>query len=186
MWQVNSAKITNYNASKGELQALIIFWILAAGKTASSAERILSQLVPFKNFPFEQLKKYSEKKLAEKLKSLGCGCYNNKAKSIYQISRSDFDLLNCSISDLEKIYGIGRKTSRGFVLHTRRKAQCAVLDTHILRFLRDQNAPDVPKSTPSSKVEYERLEKYFLSICRKKGKTPAKLDLEVWNFYKKQ
>ena len=87
---------------------------------------------------------------------------------------------------MEKIYGIGRKTSRGFILHTRPNAQCAVLDTHILKFLNEQGAPDVPKSTPPSKSEYERLEKYFLSICRKKKITPAKQDLKVWNYYSKK
>jgi thermostable 8-oxoguanine DNA glycosylase len=186
MWQIDSSKITNYNPSKGELQALIIFWVLAAGKTAKSAERILSELIPSKQFPFEQLKKYSEKKLAQKLQSLGCGCFNNKAKTIYQLVNSNLNLSNCTVEDLEFIYGIGRKTSRGFILHTRKNAQCAVLDTHILKFLKEQNVPDVPKSTPSSKFHYERLEKCFLSICRKNGKTPAKLDLEVWNSYKKQ
>lgn len=185
MWQIDSSKITNYNPSKGELEALIIFWVLAAGKTAKSAEKILFKLIPFKKNPFEQLKKYSEKKLALKLQSLGCGCFNNKAKTIYQLINSDLNLFSCLVEDLESIYGIGRKTSRGFVLHTRKNAQCAVLDTHILKFLKEQNAPNVPKSTPSSKSEYERLEKYFLSICRKKGKSPAKLDLEVWNLYSK-
>jgi len=183
MWQIDSSKITNYNPSKGEFQALIIFWVLAAGKTAKGAERILSLLLPKRDLPFSQLKKYSETELAHKLKSIGCGCFNNKAKSIYQLVNSDLNFSNCSVEDLESIYGIGRKTSRGFILHTRRNAQCAVLDTHILKYLKEQNAPDVPRSTPSSKTEYERLEKYFLSLCRKKRKAPAKLDLEVWNSY---
>lgn len=186
MWKIDSSTITNYNASKGELQALSIFWILAAGKTAKSAERILSLLLIKKDLPFSQLKKYSENQLSEKLKSLGCGCFNNKSKTIYQLVNSNIDLSKCDISELEKIYGIGRKTSRGFILHTRPNAQCAVLDTHILKFLNEQGAPDVPKSTPPSKSEYERLEKYFLSICRKKKITPAKQDLKVWNYYSKK
>ena len=164
MWQINSTKITNYNSSKGELQALIIFWVLAAGKTAKNSEKILSLLLPKRELPFTQLNNYSEKKLAEKLKSLGCGCYNNKAKTLYQISHSNYDLFKCSLDELEKIYGIGRKTSRGFILHTRKNAQIAILDTHILKYLDQEGIPDVPKSTPPSKSEYECLEKCFLSI----------------------
>lgn len=184
MWQVDSAKITNYNASKGELQALIIFWILAAGKTASSAERILLKLIPFKNLPFEQLKKYSEKKLAEKLKSIGCGCYNNKAKTIYEIVNSNYDLKKCSIEDLEKIFGIGKKTSRAFILHSRKQAKCAVLDCHLLKYLNFLNFPQIPSKTPSNKNEYIRIEKYFLYVCRKLNIHPANLDLEIWKLFR--
>jgi hypothetical protein len=40
MWQIDSKNITNYNASRGELQSMIIFWVLASGKTAKTAEKI--------------------------------------------------------------------------------------------------------------------------------------------------
>lgn len=186
MWQVDSNKITNFNASKGELQALIIFWVLAAGKTAKSAEKILSLFLPKKDLPFNQLKHLSQLKLTIKLKSLGCGCFNNKGKTIFELVNSNIDLMNCEVGELEKIYGIGRKTSRGFILHTRKNAQHGVLDTHILKFLKEHGAPNVPKSTPSSKFEYERLEKYFLSICRKNNISPAKFDLQIWNNYSKK
>lgn len=145
MWQVDSSKITNFNTSKGELQALIIFWVLAAGKTAKSAEKILSLLLPKKDLPFNQLKHFSQLKLTTKLKSLGCGCYNNKAKTIHQLVNSNIDLSRCGVDDLEKIYGIGRKTSRGFILHTRKNAQHGVLDTHILKFLKEYGAPKCTK-----------------------------------------
>ena len=149
------------------------------------AEKILANLIPKKATPFHQLEKYTHQKLAIKLKELGCGCYNAKSRTIFELVNSKLNLSTCEIHELEKIYGIGRKTSRGFVLHSRSNAQCSVLDTHILKFLKENDVPDVPKSTPSSKLEYERLEKNFLTICRKRKIAPAKLDLKVWSSYTK-
>ncbi len=183
MWQVDSKNITNYNSSKGELQATILFWVLAAGKTAKSAELILSNLLEKRDLPFEQLKKYSQVKLTNKLKSVGCGCYNSKSRTIFELVHSGLDLSKCETEELEKIYGIGKKTSRGFILHSRKNARYAVLDTHILKFLKESGTPDVPKSTPASQFEYIRLEKAFLSLCRKKGVSPAKYDLTIWKSY---
>ena len=54
MWKINSSAITNFNASRGELQALILFWILAASKTAKKPEEILSKLIPGQDLSFEQ------------------------------------------------------------------------------------------------------------------------------------
>ncbi len=183
MWQIDSKNITNYNASRGELQSMIIFWVLAAGKTAKTAEKILANLIPKRDLPFSQLEKYSQKKLSEKLKSLGCGCYNAKSRTIYELIHSKLNLSTCEISDLEKIYGIGRKTSRGFVLHSRKNAQCAVLDVHLLRYLKYNNIHNVPTTTPSSKTEYLRLEKSFLLISKKLRIKPSKLDLEIWKLF---
>lgn len=183
MWKVDSKNITNFEASIGELQSLILFWILAAGKTASGSERILNELLIKQSLPFTQLQKFTQKELSIQLQKLGCGCFNNKARSIYEIVNSNFDLKTCSIDELESIFGIGKKTSRGFILHTRKNAKYAVLDVHILKFLNSEGYPDIPKSTPSNKFEYTRLEKYFLSICRQKRISPSKFDLKIWNSY---
>jgi len=91
-------------------------------------------------------------------------------------------LRTCSIDELESIFGIGRKTSRCFVMHSRRNAQCAGLDTHILKFLRSKGH-DVPKSTPGSKKKYLEIENLFLKYAKKSNKTIAKFDLDIWKKY---
>ena len=58
----------------------------------------------------------------------------------------------------------------------------AGLDTHILKFLTAKGF-DAPKSTPASKKKYVELEQAFIEIAEKEGKTPATLDLEIWNTY---
>jgi len=92
------------------------------------------------------------------------------------------NLRTCSVKDLEQIKGIGRKTSRCYVMHSRKNARCAGLDTHCLKFLADRGYK-VPKATPSSEKEYLRLENAFLQLADKSGMSVAEFDLAVWNEY---
>lgn len=72
------------------------------------------------------------------------------------------------------------KTSRFFVMHTRRNAtEYACLDTHILRWLGNKGH-EVPKTTPSGQ-KYLDLEKLFLDYANDMGMMPATLDLQIWN-----
>ncbi len=50
-----------------------------------------------------------------------------------------------------------------------------------LRYLKTQGVENVPKTTPSSKKEYDRLEKEFLKMADEANKTVAEFDLEIWN-----
>jgi thermostable 8-oxoguanine DNA glycosylase len=77
------------------------------------------------------------------------------------------------------------KTSRCFILHTRKNARVAGLDTHMLKFLRSKGHFDAPKSTPSNEKNYDRFEKLVLKYADEAGKTPAEFDLDVWNSYAK-
>jgi len=185
MWQIDSRAITDYNASKEKLEALIMFWVLAAGKSAKGATRILMELVDWPDSPFFQIRdNFSRPEgLANKLKLLGCGCHSLKAKAIFTLAHSNINLKTCTIDELEVIPGIGRKTSRAFIVHSRKDAQHAIIDTHILKFLKEQKVKDVPKSTPASKREYERLEGEFLKICKEQKRQVAEFDLEIWKSY---
>ncbi len=91
----------------------------------------------------------------------------------------------CSVDDLENIYGLGRKTSRCFLIHTRKNARVAGLDVHILKFLRDQGI-DAPISTPSSRKKYLELEKTFIEFADKAGKPIAEYDLAIWRKYREK
>lgn len=93
---------------------------------------------------------------------------------------SGLNLKTCTVADLEAIYGIGMKTARYFILHTRKNARVACLDTHILSWLSYYTGYKVPKQTPT-KTKYLELEKVFLNICDTMQMTPADLDLKIWN-----
>jgi thermostable 8-oxoguanine DNA glycosylase len=120
----------------------------------------------------------------------GFGCYNQKADIIISLYNHvylfpAYDLGTVSTSNLEMVKGIGPKTSRFFILHSRANSRVAALDTHILKGLRRALPASikVPLATPSSKAEYHRLENHFLHICDQMGRSPAEVDLEWWREY---
>jgi len=178
---IDPSNITNFNQTDYQLEEVLIFWICVAGKTATvisrNLDRLLESLVG--RSPFDKIRRIGAKKLPQTLKDFGIGCYNMKAKTIWGVINSGLDLRTCSIEDLERIAGIGRKTSRCFVMHSRPDAECAGLDVHILKFLREQGH-DVPKSTPGTDKAYKSIEKLFLKYANKSGKTVADFDLKIW------
>jgi hypothetical protein len=117
-----------------------------------------------------------------KLKEHGIGCYTFKAKTMADLAHSKLNLRTCTTDDLESIYGIGFKTARCFILHSRKDARVSGLDTHMLKHLRYLGY-DAPLSTPSSKKQYLTFEKYVLSLADDAGMSPADYDLMVWNKY---
>jgi thermostable 8-oxoguanine DNA glycosylase len=182
---IDPTQITNFSASKQHLQEMLLFWICAAGKSGRQAARVVNELISScskNSLPFTFIKKHSQEELAIKLKSKGMGCHSLKSKSMLAVSNSTIDLTFCSVEDLELFPGIGPKTARCFILHSRQDAQVAALDTHILKYLRSQGF-DAPKSTPSSKKIYASLEQEFLRLAKEAGKHPAIFDLEIWNSY---
>lgn len=186
---VDPDNITNFKCSDEELQLLLLFWISAAGKKATTSAKNLEKLMKlgqekFKTTePFEIIRKFNSC-LPEVLKSVGFGCFNNKAKSMLDLAYADIDLKNCSVIELEKIIGIGPKTSRCFLLHSREGCRFAGLDTHVLKYMKDQGI-DVPKSTPTGK-KYLELERKFLELAGKSGKSIADFDLDIWKKYSKK
>lgn len=185
---IDPSNITNYELTDKELEEVLLFWICAAGKNGTTAARLLNDLLIDVHAdtygPFNAFKLYNSIELiALELKEHGIGCYNHKARTIYEIVNSDLNLRNCTSEDLEKIYGIGMKTSRCFLIHSRKNSQYAGLDTHMLKHLRAKGISDVPKTTPSSKKQYKRLELEVLRLSKETGKTPAQYDLDIWNKY---
>jgi thermostable 8-oxoguanine DNA glycosylase len=77
------------------------------------------------------------------------------------------------------------KTSRFFLLHSdiRYKNIIAILDTHILKFIRDNIDNRAPKSTPTIRVTYKYWQDVFLYWCEVNNKDAADFDLEVWKSY---
>jgi thermostable 8-oxoguanine DNA glycosylase len=183
---IDPSKITNYNLTEPELEEVLIFWICVAGKTAATiakgVEKLLTDLKG--GTPFAKIKRYGYERLPDKLKECGIGCYTLKARSLWSLVNSDLDLRTCSLEELESIPGIGRKTSRCFVMHSRRGAKCAGLDTHILKFLRSKGH-EVPTSTPGSKKKYFEIERLFLKYVQVSGQTAADFDLNIWRNYAK-
>ena len=94
----------------------------------------------------------------------------------------DLDLRTCSLEELLAIHGVGNKTARFFLLHSRRNCDYAVLDTHILAWMRDHGVEDAPKSTPTNLKVYKELENKYriMSRLHYPHLSNAQIDLLIW------
>lgn len=119
----------------------------------------------------------------QNLRAVKAGQYRTLAlaidETLLQVSRFRRFLQHANLVNLENLTGVGPKTSRFFVIHTRGNSRVAALDTRILRFIGDYTERWVPVSTPTGK-RYAELEKTFLNIADKEGVDPAAMDLAIW------
>jgi thermostable 8-oxoguanine DNA glycosylase len=190
---VDPIHFTNYHRNDLELEATAIFSVLVAGKTALTMARALERLLKIarqqapvkRTMPFKLLREFNQHQLARIMLQAGVGCYNQKARTIYELVRSGLDLRTCTAADMERVTGIGPKTSRLFILHTRRKQRLAVLDVHILRYLRELGH-NVPIHTPGSSRRYAQIEALCLMLADQAGLAPADWDLSIWNYYRER
>jgi thermostable 8-oxoguanine DNA glycosylase len=181
--------ITNYHRTQAELEEFLLFAILVAGKTAKTQAEKLNQFLTSAKVcdisPFEWIEKLIayDCGLMDCMKHYKLGQYNRLDKAIRGILQFQGNLDSVTLDELESIEGIGPKTARFFLLHSRPDQKIAALDTHILKYLADLGY-DVPKATPSKK-KYRKIELDFLSECDKAGKNVADMDLEIWKSYSK-
>lgn len=132
------------------------------------------------NTPFDRIRKMIRTDmLLENLKKVKMGNYTILQKCLRKL----INIKELTIENLEKIPKIGSKTSRMILLHSQKNVRYAVLDTHILRYMRE-NLGTKEISTPSKK-KYLELEKIFLNHCDILGRDASELDLEIWKRYTK-
>jgi thermostable 8-oxoguanine DNA glycosylase len=163
---------------------MLIYSILVAGRTAHFAEMKTKALFrdsdrrgiePFLMFGLCRL----NARLMEHLKKCKVGKYKLTHKAILWLITHSLNLRTVTPQQLEKCPGIGQKTSRFFIVWTRPYEQYAVLDRHILRWMKSIGH-DVKETTPQSVAEYERIEKLYLAEAEKIGITPRELDSIIW------
>lgn len=194
---VDPNNITDFNATDEKLEEYIIFWVLVAGKNATTTAKSMELLFNRLNreyyglpqsirTPFNLIKNFINNEgfmaFVQLMKTCGFGQFNQKARYLEDLVNSRIDLRTCTVEDLEAIKGIGPKTARCFLLHNRPGQRLAGLDTHILKYLASLGY-DVPKSTPTGK-KYREVEALFLKVADEKGMEPADLDLKIWLHYK--
>ncbi len=188
--KINSRKIIKYNRTQSELELLLIFAVFVAGKTSKSIEHKVYDFILGSSFycknesPIKTIKKMVvDGSLMVELKRVKLGKYTLGTTFLKQLVERNLDLSRVTLHDLEKLHGVGMKTSRFFLLASRRSAKCAALDTHVLKWLSQMGHKNVPKVTPSSKKIYLHLEKQFLHHAKLLNMSPADLDLAIWNHY---
>lgn len=184
---IDPKNITNFNRTEAELQEFLLFCIVVAGKNSHQQASKLDGFLngqfgwkPIKELsPFGKIRYLDEfLQLDKRLAEVKMGQYTRISKAFREVAQLS-SLSTITISELEKVKGIGPKTARFFLMHSRPNQEIATLDTHILKWLASIGVPNVPKATPSGS-RYLKLEQVFLSVCKAQGKTPAELDLEIW------
>jgi len=158
--------------SEVELEWHLIYAIVVAGKSARFANVVIARLKEIhlargEGSPINHLVAHPED-----LRAANAGRYGILEKAFLEFSRRQPELRTCHPRELERIPGIGPKTSRFFVVWTRPEARFAVLDRHVLRWMNAR--------PPKTVREYEELEREFLEEADRRGQTPRELDLEIW------
>ena len=189
--KINPKKITDFNRSQADLELFAVFAVCVAGKKAQQTadkvnEHFRDVQTPTKQLtPFETIKSLIGANIfGGYLQHARFGQYKRIYRALRDLAESSLDLKTCSVEDLEAIHGIGPKTSRFIIMHSRPNQRLATLDTHILRWMRDQGI-ETPKATPQSKKLYKELEDKFLTLCDKCAILPSQLDLKIWKKYSK-
>ena len=192
---INPYSITNYNRTVPELEEFILFCIVVAGKTAYIQARKLDEfllsvkarlMMPEQVSPFQIIKSAEQHGiLFEEIKKAKLGQYKKINSAFKYISEKEYNLVRMTPKILEEIPGVGMKTSRFFLLHSDifYKDKIAILDTHILKFIKENIDERAPKSTPVIPITYKYWEDLFLNWCETNNKNVADFDLEVWKSY---
>jgi hypothetical protein len=209
---IDPTTITRYDRTEPELEEFLLFCIMVAGKRADTTSRCLDMflawITPDDSYtPFQAIRRFRRNTDTSNRGALaalggaliafnqlhpGCGIgqMRRMARAFLEAA-SSINVQQCTLKDLQKIHGIGPKTARLFILHSRSDHRLAVLDTHVLKHLRSV-AEDrgwdgvwVPNATPSNPRDYADLEKIVLELADEQGMTPAEFDLHIWLKYAK-
>lgn len=189
---IDPCNITDFERTDSQLEEFLLFCIVVAGKSsfqmASKINHFLDlgshfvlDVIGIHRTPFQKIRRMCRhNQLRQCLETARMGQCTRIGNAFTSVAYSNINLRTCTVEDLERIPGIGPKTARFFVLHSRPEQNVAVLDTHILRFLGEQGHK-VPRQTPSANPkQYRHLEDMFLSIARDWGVAPSALDLQIW------
>lgn len=181
---VDPYDVTDYGRGRSALEEYFLFCVAVAGKKAvmiaAKVAEFLEGSQPGES-PFEYvLRLDGEGSLAARLKETRIGKYALLAKAYPAAARLG-DVSAATVEELEALPGVGPKTARFFVLHSRKDARVAVIDTHVLKFLRERGH-ETPKGFPTG-AAYRRLEGLMLDEMEASGLSRAEFDLAVWSHY---
>ena len=191
---IDPKKVTKYNRNKTQLQEFLLYCICVAGKKSEIETRKLDKFLRDARFgfcisPFNLIKKLmgvascEHNGLMQHLLKYKIAPYKQRFNSFKDaVTLLPEDLSEVTLDELQQVRGISTKTSRFFLTHSREDFDEPVLDTHILRFLKDVGH-DVPTSTPQNPNVYERVARLFRKHANYEGKSVTDFDLEIWKKY---
>lgn len=184
---IDAYDVTIFDRSDHELEEFLMFCLAVAGKKATVIAQKIDQLLcgaEAGETPFDYVARLDAQGLLhDRLRAVKLGKYRVLSRA-YPAVASLFKgrLREVSPADLETVVGIGPKTARYFLLHSRKDpGPIAVIDTHVMKFLR-HIGHDVPLRLPT-RAEYPRLEALMIEAAGRSGMSMADFDLAVWSHY---
>jgi len=199
---VNPADIPEV-MTRANLEWWILFTIAVAGKTAKQIEkkmraffdlepRRLNDGDPIPPFTIVEIM-IQNGELGRNLRKVKLGKYTLLNKGFRKAITLDLDLLASAdfphaLDLLTVVPGLGPKGARMILMYAfpHHQNQWVVLDTHILRWLREQGIADVPRATPPEGRTYKRLEREFKVLADARNLTTRQLDTDIWTAYSRK
>jgi len=177
----------NWANTREKRELVLLFSIMAAGKSANRTSDALNYMMHTLpgNTPFDKIRTMVKRQDAlEKLKTFRIGQHNRILKAFRAVVDFDVDATPPDPEKLREIPGIGLKTSCFVSLVYDRTLPVAVLDTHVLKFLRNRLEIEAPMGTPTSVRIYDRLSKPIIRLAELLGVTYGDLNIVLWRLGK--
>jgi hypothetical protein len=181
--------VTNTARTQAQLEEFLLFCVVVAGKNADQQSAKLERFLAGRR-PFDHIRSSVRAgRLEERLREVRLGKYSLLGRSFRELSASGADLGACTWEQLTLFPGIGIKTAKFFVLHSRPGQMHGVLDTHVLAWMSEHWAPGglaVPRHSPQDPRAYRFWETvYFGMVAARHHGGPrsvdwAKFDLDLW------
>jgi hypothetical protein len=186
--------VTNPARTAAELEEFLLFCVAVAGKNADQQAAKLDRFLGRRS-PFAFIRAVDrDGSLEARLREVRLGKYTLLGRSFRELSRSGADLRACAWEDLTRFPGIGIKSAKFFVLHSRPREMHGVLDTHVLGWMRDHWAPSgprpaaVPRHSPQDPGNYRFWETVYFGMVTARHHRGAdgtavdwaRFDLDLW------
>ncbi|HEY5227069.1 MAG TPA: hypothetical protein VIJ19_00940 [Opitutaceae bacterium] len=188
---IDPNKVTNASRTPAELEEFLLFCIVVAGKNADQQSAKLERFLGGRK-PFAFIRSGDRSgTLDSALKGVKLGKYSLLGRSFRGLAHSGTNLATCTWQELTAFPGIGIKTSKFFILHSRPAQMHGVLDTHVLAWMAEHWADaglgrlEVPRHSPQDPKAYGFWETVYFGMvsARHHGAGAvdwARFDLDLW------
>jgi hypothetical protein len=192
---IDPSAVTRLARTESELEEFLLFCVVVAGKNADQQARKLEDFLGGAA-PFPFIRSLRGGELERRLKRVKLGKYALLGESFRRMARAGVDLRSCAWERLLAFPGVGIKTAKFFVLHSRPRQMHGVLDTHILSWMRQHPAftgrlgLKIPRHSPQDAAAYRFWETVYFGmiLARHHQASPgpdkpidwARVDLDLW------
>ena len=202
----NPLTVTYFRRDDFDLELFALFAVCVSNKNADQQSVKLAQflcLEPTAESPLDAVLLMMKKgTLRENLVACKLGQYDKRLVPAFK-TLTEINLRTVAWQDLmytaatkkkaaTGVQGIGQKTAKFFVLHSRESQRICALDAMILLYAAEQGYPECPLVTPGDATLYSKIENFVLDCFDAQAEAEeltqeeryAVLDLRTWKYYR--